>query len=97
MFARHFEFEWDPAKAARNLRKHGVDFDEAETVFLDPYAYILDDPDHSLDEQREVILGYSAQNRLLLVAYTARGNRIRVISARKPDGAERDLYEKTNH
>jgi uncharacterized DUF497 family protein len=67
MFARHFEFEWDPAKAAKNLHGHGVDFDEAETVFLDPYAFIADDPDHSSDEQREIILGYSEQNRLLLV------------------------------
>ena len=96
MFAPHFEFEWDPAKAAQNLRRHGVDFDEAETVFLDPYAFITDDPDHSIDEQREIILGYSEQNRLRLVSYTARGNRIRIISARKPDRSERELYEKTN-
>ncbi len=96
MFAHPLEFEWDPNKAASNLRKHDVDFYEAETVFLDPYGLILDDPDHSEEERREILLGYSDRNRLLLVSYTARGNRIRIISARKPDGMERALYEKTN-
>lgn len=69
MLSSNFEFEWDPAKAAANLRKHGVEFDEAETVFLDPYACIMDDPDHSADEQREIILGYSEKNHLVLVSY----------------------------
>ena len=97
VFARHYDFEWDSAKAASNLRKHGVDFDEAETAFLDPYAMILDVPDHSVDEHREILLGYSEQNRLLLVSFTARGNRVRIISARRPDHSERDLYEKANN
>ena len=63
-------FEWDPAKAAANLRAHGVSFEEAATVFQDPLATVHSDPDHSESEPREILIGHSAQPRLLLVAFT---------------------------
>ena len=66
-------FEWDPAKAAANLEKHGVSFPEATTVFGDPFELMIPDPDHSVQEQRFLSLGLSAENRVLLVAYTERG------------------------
>jgi uncharacterized protein len=90
---RTVEFEWDSDKAKRNLKKHGVDFEEAETVFDDPYARIIDDPDHSVEENREIIIGQSDRNRLLYVSFTARGNVIRIISARKADQSEHKAYE----
>ncbi|WP_334312262.1 BrnT family toxin [Oscillatoria sp. CS-180] len=64
------KFEWDQPKAASNLQKHGVSFEEAKTVFDNPLAVIFDDETHSVDEQREIIIGYSRQNRLLLIAFT---------------------------
>lgn len=67
------EFEWDAQKAAENLKNHGVAFDEALTVFADPLANIFDDPDHSGDERRELIIGHSTEHRLLVV-FTDRGN-----------------------
>jgi hypothetical protein len=88
------EFEWDDEKAKINLRRHnGVSFEEAETVFGDPFAHILDDPDHSLDEERAIIIGYSQKHRLLFVSFAARGNVIRIISARQADLPEREIYE----
>lgn len=88
-------FEWDRRKAAGNLRKHGVSFDEASTVFHDPLARIFDDEDHSIHETREIIVGHSATGRLLLVAFTERTeNVIRIISARPTTTHERDDYEK---
>lgn len=87
-------FEWDDEKAATNLAKHGVSFDEAETVFVDPLAGIGSDPDHSEDEQREIIAGLSAAGRLLLVSFTERRAFIRIISARELIPSERRLYEK---
>ena len=87
------QFIWHPAKARENLRKHGVSFEEATTVFGDPLARIFDDPDHSIGEQREIIFGHSAQNRLLLVSFTERGEFTRIISARRPDATERCDYE----
>ena len=75
------EIEFDPKKAASNLKKHAVDFEEAATALLDPYALVMDDPD-ALGEQRLVLLGISQQRRLLLVCYTFRGEVIRLISAR---------------
>jgi uncharacterized DUF497 family protein len=75
------------------LKKHGVDFEEAETVFDDPYARIIYDPDHSVEENREIIIGQSDRNRLLYVSFTARGNVIRIISARKADQSEHKAYE----
>jgi hypothetical protein len=76
-------YEWDLAKAADNERKHGVSFDEARTVFVDPFAETSDDPDHSVDERRFITIGTSTQERLLFVAHADRGeDRIRIISAR---------------
>lgn len=89
------EFAWDPAKAASNLRRHGVAFLEAGTVFSDPFALTYDDPDHSEDEDRFVTLGFSHQNRLLFVSHTARDGQTRLISARSATRQERTLYEDT--
>ena len=86
-------FEWDTNKAATNLAKHGVSFDEAKTVFDDPLYIDFYDPDHSDDEYRYIMIGMSAQNRLLLVAYTERGDLIRLISAREATRVERKAYE----
>ncbi|GET37421.1 BrnT family toxin [Microseira wollei] len=87
------EFEWDEAKAAANLKKHGVSFEEAKTVFDNPLAVIFDDKAYSVDEQREIIIGHSQQNRLLLVSFTERPNSIRIISARLATRKEREDYE----
>jgi uncharacterized DUF497 family protein len=88
-------FEWDPAKAATNFRAHGVSFEEAVTAFQDPLAKIHPDPDHSESERREILIGHSAQARLLLVAFTDRQGKIRVISARKVTRRERREYEES--
>ncbi len=88
------DFEWDPKKAATNARKHGVTFDEARTVFLDDNARLIDDPDHSDDEERFVLLGLSHSLRLLLVChcYRSDGGVIRIISARKATTTEAAGY-----
>jgi hypothetical protein len=86
-------FEWNPAKAARNEARHGVSFKEAATVFGDPLSLVFDDPDHSFDEQRSLIVGQSDQRRLLIIAYTERGDAIRIISARETTRSERETYE----
>ena len=88
-------FEWDPAKAAANLRAHGVSFEEAATVFQDPLATVHSDPDHSESEAREILIGHSAQPRLLLVAFTDRQGKIRLISAREVTPRERRDYEES--
>ena len=75
------EFEWDQSKAASNLKKHGVSFEEAKTVFDNPLAVIFDDKAHSVGEQREIIISHSRQNRLLLIAFTERSGNVRIISA----------------
>jgi hypothetical protein len=87
------EFEWDESKATANLKKHGVSFEEAKTVFDNVLAVIFDDEAHSLDEQREIIIGHSRRNRLLLVSFTERPNAIRIISARIATRREREDYE----
>jgi hypothetical protein len=88
------QFEWDPNKARDNIKKHGVSFDEAATVFADPLARIFDDDAHSFSELRELIIGHSINHRLLFVAFTERkGNRIRIITAREADRTERRRYE----
>lgn len=87
------EFEWDASKAEENVTKHGVRFDEGLTVFANPLARIFDDPDHSDTERRELIIGHSARHRLVLVAYTERLGRIRIISARLATRQERNDYE----
>jgi uncharacterized DUF497 family protein len=89
-----YRFEWDSRKAATNIRKHGVSFDEASTVFDDPLAAIFDDETHSTSEVREVIIGHSVASRLLLVGFTERpGERLRLISARVATRKERQDYE----
>ena len=86
-------FEWDSRRAASNLRRHGVAFGEATSVFSDPLARIFDDEDHAIEEQREIIIGHSTRDRLLLVSFTQRGDTIRIISARKATRNERKDYE----
>jgi uncharacterized DUF497 family protein len=89
-------FEWDDHKAETNIRKHGVSFDEAQTVFTDDLSITIHDPDHSDEEDRWVIMGASHNQRLLVVIYTERGHTIRLISARKATLAERKKYEQEN-
>ena len=90
------EFEWDPGKAARNLRKHNVSFNEAATVFGDLLGTTVSDPDHSAGERRYITVGLSNRGRLLIVAYTERGReRIRIISARTLTRIEKLAYEET--
>ncbi len=86
-------FEWDPKKAESNAQKHAVTFDEASTVFGDPLGLLMPDPDHSLNEERYLVLGMSNQRRLLVVAFAERPPRTRLISARRAARAERRLYE----
>ena len=88
-------FEWDDAKAAANLRKHGVPFEEAASVFSDPLAYTFDDPDHSVGEQRLLTFGFSQSERLLAVVHADRGRAIRIISARRATRHERGIYEQS--
>ena len=88
------QFEWDTGKAKTNLKKHNVNFTEAETVFGDPLAKIFDDEIHSVEEKREIIVGHWRRNRLLLVCFTERENdTVRIISARLPTSQERKDYE----
>jgi hypothetical protein len=75
-------FEWDPRKAVANFKKHGVAFEDASSVFFDPLAMTYPDPDHSVDEHREVTLGYTMKKDLVFVCHCERGERIRIISAR---------------
>ncbi len=89
----NMEFEWDESKAAANLKKHSVSFEEAKTVFYNRLAVIFDDEAHSAEEQREIIIGHSEINRLLLVCFTERPNAIRIISARLATRRERENYE----
>lgn len=87
------QFEWNSLKATANLKKHGVSFEEAKTVFDNPLAVIFDDEAHSIGEQREIIIGHSRQNRLLLVAFTERFGNVRIISVRLATRQERKDYE----
>ncbi len=87
------KFEWDENKAAVNLSKHGISFEEARTVFDDPLYLDLYDPDHSDQEDRYIIVGESQQGNLLIVSYTERADFIRLISARKVTRMEREVYE----
>ena len=88
-----YQFEWDPAKAEANLRKHGVSFDEASTVFGDPLNLLMPDPDHSTREERYLLLGMSTRRHLLVVAFGERPPRTRLISARPAMRWERKRYE----
>ncbi len=87
------KFDWDETKAARNLSKHGVSFEEAKTVFDDRLYIDFYDPDHSENEERYLIIGRSSPRRLLIVSYTERGDSIRLISAREVTRSEREAYE----
>ena len=87
------EFEWNPDKAALNLEKHGVSFQEAATVFSDPLSMTFPDPDHSIGESRYVIIGLSRFGQLLVVAHTDRETKVRIINARKATRQERRFYE----
>lgn len=86
-------FEWDEEKAKSNRRKHGVSFEEAKTVFDDPLAAIFDDEQHSSGEQREIIIGHSGEERLLLVFFTERPHGVRIFSARPASRQEQRDYE----
>lgn len=86
------QFNWDARKERANLAKHGVSFTEATTIFGDPLAGTIPDPDHSLGEERLVTMGYSAQNRLIVVCHTEAGDTVRIISAREATSYERKTY-----
>ena len=90
------QFEWARDKAADNARKHDVTFEEAETVFTDEFGILLDDPDHSIDEDRFVLLGLSARLRTLVVVHCYRkpDDVVRLVSARKATSKERDIYNR---
>jgi hypothetical protein len=88
------DFEWDPSKNDANQRKHGTSFEEASTVFGDPLAWTIHDPDHSAEEARFLTTGLSSQQRLIIVSHTDREDRIRIINAREVTAAERRTYEK---
>ena len=87
------EFEWDPEKARDSETKHGVSFVEASEVFADALSSTAPDPDHSLEEERFVIFGRTLGDRHLVVAFTERGGRLRIISARQMTRRERQAYE----
>jgi uncharacterized DUF497 family protein len=87
------EFEWDEQKAATNLEKHGVAFEEAASVFGDPLAITFYDPSHSIDEDRFLTIGISAEGRVILLSHTDRESKLRIISARVATRAERKGYE----
>lgn len=87
------KFEWDPQKATVNIKKHGVSFHEAATIFGDPLAITFDDPDHSIVENRYITFGLSLQKRLIVVSHTERGNITRIINARLMNRKERKIYE----
>jgi uncharacterized DUF497 family protein len=87
------KFEWNPDKAISNFEKHGISFQEAATVFNDPLSVTFPDPDHSIGENRYVIIGLSQFEQLLVVAHTDREEKIRIISARKATRQEQRFYE----
>lgn len=87
------QFEWNPTKAANNLVKHGISFEEAVTIFSDPMFVTVVDYDHSQDEERYITIGLSGYARLLMVAHTDRSGQIRIISARKATKKEEYFYE----
>ncbi len=86
-------FVWDRDKAAANLRKHGVDFHEAATAFGDPLSITIPDPEHSIGEERWLLVGQSVEGHLVVVAHTERGDEIRIINARPATRRERQTYE----
>ena len=94
----YLSFEWDESKNSSNQKKHGVSFEEAKSVFTDQFARLISDPDHSDEEDRLILLGTSIHSRLLVVCHCIRINdSIRIISARKADKLEREIYEGYRH
>ena len=91
-----YSFEWDPVKEKTNIGKHKITFTEAKSVFLDEFARIFPDHEHSDFEYREIIFGFSDKNRLLIVNFIERNDKIRIISSRKVNSKERALYENNN-
>jgi uncharacterized DUF497 family protein len=89
------DFEWDPAKAASNVGKHGISFEEASSAFGDPLAHSIQDPLHSHDEERFVLMGQTNVGRLAVVVYTDRDETVRIVSARLATPSERRRYEQT--
>jgi len=89
-------FKWDGKKAKQNIRKHGISFEEATTVFMDPLSLTIADPIHSDYEERFIITGESIQGRLLVVVHTENNDNIRIISARIAKSSEKGIYEKGN-
>ena len=89
------KFEWEASKAASNIQKHGVTFEEARTVFFDERARLINDPDHSESEERFILLGFSSSPRVIVVChcYRSEGNVIRIISARKATATEKKVYD----
>lgn len=87
------EFEWNPDKSEASLKKHGISFHEASTLFGDPLAITFNDPDHSIGEQRFLTFGLSRANQLIVVIHTERRGKIRIISARQATNCEREIYE----
>lgn len=87
------EFDWDIRKAAVNVRKHGIRFEEAITAFGDPFAVTFQDPDHSFGEHRFLLFGVSQTGLLLVISFVDRGKRTRIISARRAARSERRIYE----
>ncbi len=89
-------YEWDPKKAAENLKKHKVSFDEAKTVFTDPFALTFDDPEHSIGEQRFITIGTSEKQRIMFLAHADRGvDHVRIISARSATSTEAHAYQES--
>lgn len=86
-------FEWDASKSAENLKKHGVSFEEAKTIFNDPLLLTFPDPEHSDHEHRSISIGISSHSRILLVVHTDRKGKVRIISSRKATVKEKKLYE----
>ena len=86
-------YEWDGKKGKANQQKHGVSFEEAATIFLDPMALTFPDPHHSFEEEREITIGYSNTGKVIFMSHCPRGDRIRIISARKATRRERKQYE----
>jgi uncharacterized protein len=87
------EFEWDIKKAVKNLKKHGISFQEAASVFGDPLAITFDDPDHSSEEQRSLTFGTTRNGKMIILSHTERNGLMRIISARLMQKHEREIYE----
>ena len=86
-------FEWDPQKAKTNISKHGISFEEAQSAFFDAESLTIPDPDHSTDEDRFILIGKSIRQKELVIVHTFRDDKIRIISARKANRRERQMYD----